>query len=110
MLLISNVQQSESTLYVNPCDIHSLPWEPPSGLPIPSLSRRHHRAPRRVSCAIQQVPTSQLFYTCSCIYVTLLSKFVSSSSILSQGPSQNSPLTLKMSSQTLAQVMPPQTL
>ena len=63
-LLYSKVSQ----LYV--C-IFPLPLEPAS-YPHPHPTHLvHHRPPSRAPCAIQQLPTSQLFYTWQCLHVNL---------------------------------------
>ena len=43
--------------------IHHLPLRPPSH-PAHSTSLGHHRTQSSAPCAIEQVPTSYLFYTC----------------------------------------------
>ena len=53
--------------------IPSLQDIPP--IPLHATHLGHHRAPSWAPCAIQQVPTSYLFYTCLCIYVPI-SQFI----------------------------------
>ena len=48
--------------------IYPLPFEPPCQPHATPLG--HHRASRWAPCAVEQLPTSRLFYTRACIYVS----------------------------------------
>ena len=56
------------TSYNDMTFIQSVTYAPPSGASLPPpTSLGHHRAPRWAPCAVEQLPTSRLFYTRSCI-------------------------------------------
>ena len=52
--------------------VHPVPLEPPSPPTIPhSRSSGHHRVPGWAPCAVQQLPSSYIFYTQEFIYVNV---------------------------------------
>ena len=51
--------------------VYSLPLDSPPSVPSPCHPLGHHRASSWAPCAIQQIPTSALFYTQQCVYVSV---------------------------------------
>ena len=66
-VLVPAIQHSQSAIYIH---ISPPSWTPSHPIPYPT-TLGHHRAPGWDPCAIQQLPTSYLFYTWQCLYVNI---------------------------------------
>ena len=63
IVLVSALQQHESTISIHTFSLLNLPPTPPHAILV-----GHHRAPGWAPCAMQHLPISCLFYTWQCTY------------------------------------------